>query len=315
MAVKHAKTSAKADGADATLVQPSDWNADHTVSGGVDFPDETPATPASGTARVHGTKLAERMFLSVLSQHGHAAPLQPHIGRHVIAMILPAGAGTTTINTLGIPAGGTLGTATSLSLSTTSKLTRMQRVAYRQTTAATTNIAHYRTTPFLYLGTGTASDGGGFMGIMRGAVDTGATNASHRFFMGVTVSAAAATDVDPSTLVSMIGIGYDAADTQVQVMHNDTTGTATKVALGASFPKPSADSSNMYELTLWAPAGSTNVYWRVENTINAAVQTGTITTDLPAATSSLTPRIYTSVAGVSAVVGIVMGAWYFEKEV
>lgn len=35
MAVKHAFTSAKADGADNTLVQPGDWNADHV--GGPDF--------------------------------------------------------------------------------------------------------------------------------------------------------------------------------------------------------------------------------------------------------------------------------------
>ena len=30
MAIKHAFTSAKEDGADATLVRPSDWNAEHT---------------------------------------------------------------------------------------------------------------------------------------------------------------------------------------------------------------------------------------------------------------------------------------------
>ena len=32
MAVSHAKVSAVPDGGDATLVQPSDWNAGHTVS-------------------------------------------------------------------------------------------------------------------------------------------------------------------------------------------------------------------------------------------------------------------------------------------
>jgi hypothetical protein len=36
VAIKHAKTSGKADGPDATLVQPSDWNADHL---GVDVHD------------------------------------------------------------------------------------------------------------------------------------------------------------------------------------------------------------------------------------------------------------------------------------
>jgi len=32
MAIKHTKVSAKADGGDATLVLPSDWNADHVIS-------------------------------------------------------------------------------------------------------------------------------------------------------------------------------------------------------------------------------------------------------------------------------------------
>jgi hypothetical protein len=31
MPVKHAFTSAKSDGADATLVRPSDWNAGHVI--------------------------------------------------------------------------------------------------------------------------------------------------------------------------------------------------------------------------------------------------------------------------------------------
>jgi trimeric autotransporter adhesin len=35
--VKHSKTSAIADAGDATLVQPSDWNADHTLTGTIDI--------------------------------------------------------------------------------------------------------------------------------------------------------------------------------------------------------------------------------------------------------------------------------------
>ena len=53
------------------------------------------------------------------------------------------------------------------------------------------------------------------------------------------------------------GSGYDAADTQVQFLHNDGTGAATKIALGASFPKPNADSSFAYRLRLYSPPGST----------------------------------------------------------
>ena len=35
--IKHAFTSAKSDDADTTLVRPTDWNADHTITGSVDF--------------------------------------------------------------------------------------------------------------------------------------------------------------------------------------------------------------------------------------------------------------------------------------
>src|SRR6187399_2115821 len=36
--IKHAKISGKADGSDPSLVQPSDWNADHVFTGDVTLP-------------------------------------------------------------------------------------------------------------------------------------------------------------------------------------------------------------------------------------------------------------------------------------
>ena len=42
MAIKHAFTSSKVDGSDATLVQPIDWNADHVGRGSMaNMPDGT----------------------------------------------------------------------------------------------------------------------------------------------------------------------------------------------------------------------------------------------------------------------------------
>lgn len=41
MPVKHAFTSPKADGGDATLVRPSNWNADHVFQGLVEFPNQS----------------------------------------------------------------------------------------------------------------------------------------------------------------------------------------------------------------------------------------------------------------------------------
>ena len=50
MAVIHAKVSAVSDGADTSLVQPSDWNAGHTINDIVPAADSTYKLGASGTA-------------------------------------------------------------------------------------------------------------------------------------------------------------------------------------------------------------------------------------------------------------------------
>lgn len=39
MAIKHAFVSSKADGADTSLVRPSNWNADHVIDGGIAIDD------------------------------------------------------------------------------------------------------------------------------------------------------------------------------------------------------------------------------------------------------------------------------------
>lgn len=53
MPIKHAFTSAKSDGADATLVRPSNWNANHDIDY-VDIPEAAaPGTPSSGNVRLY----------------------------------------------------------------------------------------------------------------------------------------------------------------------------------------------------------------------------------------------------------------------
>lgn len=48
MAIKHAFTSAKTDGGDATLVRPSDWNASHTLD--AELSNKVLASPMSGAS-------------------------------------------------------------------------------------------------------------------------------------------------------------------------------------------------------------------------------------------------------------------------
>lgn len=271
-----------------------------------------PAAPPSGSMAFFAMSRASQpwpAFKSPGSAEPH--PLQPLIANGNYALFMPA-VGTTVTNIGMSPA--TAGTATGLNVGSGTRLARMKRISYRVTTAATTAVASWRNNASqLTIGGGNAWEGG-FWGVMHGGPDTGCTNASHRFFMGLG-DTAAPTDVNPSTQLRIVGIGYDAADTQVQFMRNDATGTATKVALGANFPKPNADSSFSYRLRLYSPPGSTqSLSYEVENLGNGAIASGTVTTDLPANTDFITPKLYTSVGGVSAVTGVMLGPIMFQTE-
>ena len=271
-----------------------------------------PTAPASGGLKFFATSRAGQPWPAFQSPtSGEAHPLQPLIANGNYALFMPA-VGTTLTNLGMSPA--TAGTATGLNVAAGSRLNRMKRVAYRVTTAATTAVASWRNNASqLTIGGGNAWEGG-FWGVMHGGPDTGVTNASHRFFMGLG-DTAAPTDVNPSTQLRIAGIGYDAADSQVQFMHNDGTGTATKIALGASFPKPNADSTFAYRLRLYSPPGSTqSLSYEVTNLGNGATASGTVTTDLPALTDFVTPKLYTSVGGVSAVTGVMIGPIMFQTE-
>lgn len=220
----------------------------------------------------------------------------------------------TGLSVWGWPAATILGTITAATTTAGSRRGRIKRVEYLVTVAATTAVAGWRINSAQYTIGGSSSWEGGFRAVMHSGPSTGVTNASHRYFMGVS-QAIASTDVNPSTLVIMAGIGYDAADTQLQFMTNDATGAATKIALGASFPKPNADRAFTYRLRLYSPPGTTqSLSYEVTYLETGAVATGTVTTDLPATTALLAPMIYSSVGGVSAVTGVAVGSIFFQTE-
>lgn len=93
-----------------------------------------------------------------------------------------------------------------------------------------------------------------------------------------------------STLTNLIGLGNDGADTNLQIIHNDSGGTATKIDLGVNFPAnrtAGSASTTVYSLTLYNAPASSNVKYMVVNNETGAVAMGTITTNLPDSTLGL----------------------------
>ncbi len=273
----------------------------------------TPTPPAAGGVKLFGRNVGGRILPAIVGPSGLDTSLQPFMGRNKLGFFLPHGnnAGFTNFG-LGTAA---VGTATGANVTTTNLHTYLQRHEWLVTTAATTAVAGVRATAQQKTVGGPAAGLGGFMLVWRWAPATGVANASHRAFAGMRNSIAAPTDVNPSTLTGICGMGYDAADANIQFMHNDATGTATKIDLGAAFAKPNIDRTAVYEVVMFCPPGITQALsYEVTNLVSGAVASGTVTTDLPSTTTLLAPYAYVSVGGVSSVVGIMVNSMYLESD-
>lgn len=118
-----------------------------------------------------------------------------------------------------------------------------------------------------------------------------------RQFIGLTGTStliAISSVVTVESLTNIIGMGSDATDTNLQIFHNDASGVATKIDLGASFPanKTGAVANGIgYQLELYAPLGATTVNYRVTKLTDGTQVTGTISTNLPTSTTLLCPQV------------------------
>ncbi len=272
-----------------------------------------PAAPASGGVKLFGRSMGGRILPAFIGPSGLYSALNPHFGRNKIGLFLPPGNGGTVTN-MGIATAST-GTSTAVNVATTNLHTYMRRQEWLVTTASATAVVGFRASALQWTLGGPAARLGGFHKVMRWGPATGVANGSHRNFVGMRGSTAAPTDVNPSTLTNICGMGYDAGDANIQFMHNDGSGVATKIDLGSSFPKPSADRTSVYEVALFAPPGTTQIlHYEVTDLVSGEIATGTVTTDLPATTQLLAPWSMMSVGGVSSVVGMAVMGMYIETD-
>jgi hypothetical protein len=103
-----------------------------------------------------------------------------------------------------------------------------------------------------------------------------------RVFLGMQQSTSAmAGGTDPSGLTNIVGFGKDTADTNIQFMHNDASGTATKVDTGLA---PTAMVSDaLYDFSMWLIPSSASVGWSIHRvSTRALIASGVASTNLPA---------------------------------
>ncbi|WP_374398508.1 DUF2793 domain-containing protein [Tabrizicola sp.] len=272
-----------------------------------------PGAPAAGGVKLYGTDYLGPMRLGFLGPDGKVRMIQSELGEFSVQRFQPAVGLNTLVgeNSLNLVASGT---ASGAAPAITNLHTMKPRLDVLVTTASTTAIAALRPNGGSIRPVRVGRDAnapGGFLARFVWAPATGVSNASHRAFCGLDGTTNVPTDVNPSgATTGIVGMGWDAADANIQIMHNDLSGAATKIDLGSGFPVPTVDRGEVYELQLFSPNSLTqSVSYRVirydttDNTI-AAEATGTITTNLPPVTTLLGPHVRMSVGGVSSVVGI-----------
>lgn len=275
--------------------------------------NSSPITPTTGV-KLFGRSVGGRNMAAIVGPSGLDTVLQPHIAKNKVASWIPSGNGTG-VTLVGAAALAATGTVSGVNVSTTNLYTMQRRIEYLVLVAATTAVAGFRFGQLQYSVGGTGAGLGGFHFITRWAPATGVATSTHRCFVGmVNQSSHPITDVEPSTITNMVGVGWDAADTNIQIMHRGY-GALTKIDLGASFPKPNVDRSKCYELVLFSPTGTTQlVYYEFTELGTSNKATGTISTRLPQAAVLLAPRGWMSVGGTSSEIGISLVSLYIETD-
>jgi hypothetical protein len=194
-----------------------------------------------------------------------------------------------------------VGTATNFTPTVANRYTQSPGQEYLVTVAATNAVAGWRETQghnFF----GSSPGDGGFKFICRFGPATGVSTATNRSFTGMSISGGVPTDVNPSTLLSMIGIAWDDTDANIQFMHNDGGGTASKVDLG--IPVPSVDRTSFFELIMVVQPNSSSVTYSFKDMQEGgATVTGTVNTNLPPVNTFLLSRGWISTGGTSSVIG------------
>lgn len=261
-----------------------------------------PSAPANAVD-VYALEQAGRNGLYIRNAADRAYELQGFIGEKQIAYARPRGNGTT-VDMLGFTT-ATNGTATTRSVATTNTFTAARRIGYLSGTTAGT-VAGWRSGALQFYGNA------GFRLVCRFGVAARSTNCLG--FAGMYGTATFPTGTtQPSALLNIVGVGWDATQTTLQLLRNDGSGAATATDLGSNFPV-NTTGTDWYQLMLYAAPGSSTIFYEITNLTTAIRSSGEITTNLPTNTTLLCPHIYMSNNSDAITVGPDIGSVYAETD-
>lgn len=270
-----------------------------------------PDAPETDNVRVFGRNVGGRMMPAFKGPSGLDSTLQPMLARNKIAWANPRG-NSSVIDNVGMLLTAT-GTVTSASVATANLHTSMKRVAAQLSTAASTNTTGFRYAAAQWFRGDPNRNFGGFHFICRFGPTTGSgINTTRRGFCGFSSSTTAPTNIDPSTLPHVLGVGCDTLDEHYHIMHR--TGNLSVIKINTGITKSAADNSEVYELAMFCAPGSDNVQFEFTRLTTGESFRHTANTNLPSPAALLAPRVYYSVGIASGVIGTAIMSMYIETD-
>jgi hypothetical protein len=194
---------------------------------------------------------------------------------------------STTVLSENIAVGTLQGTATAVAVSTTSMQTKKTRLKIGVSTPAANGVCGYRSTNAFNI-----IDMGWRFCVGFGVSDTSLNTGARQFYgmTSATTLLGISSTVTVDSLTNIVGVGSDALDTNLQIFHNDGTGTATKIDLGSNFlaNRTGSAATDFFVFELYNPFNSMTVYYKVTSLENNVTIEGSITTNLPSDTTPIT---------------------------
>lgn len=235
----------------------------------------------AGQMKMYAKAVAGRILPYFVGPAGVDSPIQPLLARNKVGYWCPPGNASTVPGVLGYTAHTRAGTVTTRNVDTTNMFTRMRRLGQKTATTAG-SVASLRV-PVAQVTLGnSATNLGGFFKVSRWGISDDVFISGCKGFVGVSADIAAPTNVEPSTLVNVIGVGYGSSDNNLFLYYGGTT-AQTPINLGSNFPVNTTN-VDVYELALFAPPSSSDVYYEVTRINTGHVAAGLISNTVPGVT-------------------------------
>jgi hypothetical protein len=136
-------------------------------------------------------------------------------------------------------------------------------------------------------------------------------NAEAKGFVGLQNTTAAPAAVDPATLLTALGMGYNTGDANMSIYASGPA-VGQVIGLGAAFPRPAL--GDVYRLVLSCGAevvgaASQRFTWMAINCKTGAIATGSVENPSPAVGVTLAPRFWRATGPVDAAQVVIDMIW------